>query len=143
MSWEEIGLKGGVKGVVLAESQTRDFLVGFQEQAAASQLDLSSLLLGLAQQQQGKWRGTPGRPETAWLRDFAAGFPLEPWTSAWLHGRVQAGGCPPGCKGGTPLPGLPFLLPPVDSSDMGHGKAATVEGLTWRSCPAGSSRCFF
>ena len=47
MSWEEIGLNGGVKGAVLAESQTGDFLVGFQEQAAASQLDLSSPLLGL------------------------------------------------------------------------------------------------
>lgn len=47
MSWEELELSSGVKGAVLAESQRRDFLVQFQDQAAASQLDFSSPLLGL------------------------------------------------------------------------------------------------
>lgn len=54
MSWEEIWLNGGVKGAVLAGSQIGDFLVGFQERAAAPQLDLPSPLLGVSPQQQGK-----------------------------------------------------------------------------------------
>lgn len=30
MSWDEIGLNGGVKGAVLAESHTENFLLGFR-----------------------------------------------------------------------------------------------------------------
>lgn len=72
---------------MLAEIQTGVVLVGFQEQAAASQLHLSSLSLGLPQEQPGKRRGTPGRPGTVVLRDFAAGFLLAAWT------RVQEAAC--------------------------------------------------
>lgn len=56
---------------------------------------------------------------------------------------MGGGGCLQCCRGGTPLSGLPFQLPPMDPSDTGHWKAATtMEGLMWRSCPAGSGRCF-
>lgn len=69
--------------VVLAEIQTSVFLVGFQEQAAASQLHLSSPSLGLPQEQPGRRRGTPGRQGTVVLGDFAAGFLLVAW--AWVQ----------------------------------------------------------
>lgn len=131
-------LSGGVKGAVLAESQCRDFLVWFQEQAAASQLACwEGLAMGTSlphcwdyQDSSKTHGGLPGRQETTWLRDFAVLRALGTSTSMG------------GCREGLPDMGQTwdtslwdtslwavFSSPTLDCSDMGHWKAASVEGL--------------
>lgn len=119
--------EGWSKGGCVGRKLMRDFLVLFQEQAAASQLDFSSPLLGLPGQQEDSEThgGHPGRQETTWLRGFAV-------VRAWAECVSMAG-----CRQG--LPDMfqrwdtslwaAFSAPTLDCSDMGHWKAATTEGL--------------
>jgi len=113
----------------------RNFLVAFQEQAAACQLDYSPPLLGLPPRQQGKRRGPPGHclAEGLCCR-VSAGAPatsVAPWEGA---GR----GLPARLQRWDASPWAPFWFPPADPSDTGPWKAAAVEGLARMSCPAAS-----
>lgn len=136
VAWEETGLNGGVKGVVLAEIQTVFFFFGRISGAssclsAGPLFTITGIITRAARQAKRNPREPGDRcPAGLCCRVSAGGLAM------------GAGGCLRCRKGGTPLSGLPFQLPPVDPSDTGCWKAATTEGVTRRSCPAGSGRCF-
>lgn len=128
MSWEEIGLSGGVKGAVLAESQAGDFFGTVSEASSCLSAGLlfpSAGITRIAARQQDTWR-TPREAGDHLAEGLCCGHSpgtsVSPWEGAGrgLSDMVQ--------RWDTSL-WAAFSAPTMDCSDMGHWKAATMEGL--------------
>lgn len=122
-------LSGGVKGLCWQKANAGIFWYDFR----SKQLPLSWTSLPHCWDYQDSSKthgGLPGRQETTWLRDFAVLRALGTSTSMG------------GCREGLPDMGqrwdtslwdtslwAVFSSPTLDCSDMGHWKAASMEGL--------------
>lgn len=127
MSWEEIGLRGGAEGAVLAESQCGDFfgtISGASSCLSAGLLFPIAGITRIAARQQDTCR-TPREAETTWLRGFAVVRALGTSVSLW---EGAGRGCLIYCKGGTPLSGQSFLLPPWSAVTWATGKLPPWRG---------------
>lgn len=126
MSWEEIGLRGGVEGAVLAESQCGDFfgtISGASSCLSAGLLFPIAGITRIAARQQDTWR-TPREAETTWLRDFAVVRAPSTSMSLW----EGAGRGLPDMLQRWDTSGQSFLLPPWTAVTWATGKLPPRRG---------------